>query len=171
MWISLARIYGPGRRTRKLAVGLSYVYGCVALFAVLLGAFGCKGSAGGTRQRVDYCYGRNLGRTYYEKMTMAISIGKDIDTRSLKYLTIMTVDLVADLLLVLFPAYLLSRSALRRREKRLIIFLGCGSVLTLSTLALNTIFVYGPFERNYKDSTILITGMVHLSVRYCVAFM
>ena len=84
MWISLARIYAPGHRIRQLALGLSFVYGLVGVLLVLLGAFGCKGSAGGTRQRVDYCYSRGQGRTSFEKITMGSVVGKDLDT-SLSY--------------------------------------------------------------------------------------
>ena len=74
------------------------------------------------------------------------------------------VDMVADLFLVIIPAYLLSDINLPRREKMLIIFLGLGNALTILAMGVSVFIIYEPFPQGL-DSRTIVMGSRHMAVR------
>ena len=76
-----------------------------------------------------------------------------------------TADLAADLLLVMVPAYLLSDVKLPRKQKLLIILLGSGSFLTLLSVIVVTVVLYGPFIHN-DGWNLVVEALSHMVVRY-----
>jgi len=76
------------------------------------------------------------------------------------------VDIACDAVLVGVPAYLLSRMRqIQRKRKIVVIFLCCGSVLTLLVILIGAIFVYGPFAET-EGKEVLVNSLIHLSVRF-----
>jgi len=75
------------------------------------------------------------------------------------------VDVGCDAVLVIVPAYLLSRMRrIERKRKVVIIFLCCGSALTLFGIMIATIIVYAPFAETEAKFAPL-DCLTHLSVR------
>ena len=75
-------------------------------------------------------------------------------------------DIVCDAVLVGVPAYLVSRMRrIQRKRKIVIVFLCCGSVLSLLVIVAAEIVYFGPFaETEGKDT--FINFLLHLSVRF-----
>jgi len=78
-------------------------------------------------------------------------------------LTCYQVNGVTDIVLVVIMGYYLSDMTLPRHEKRLVIFLGSGSILTVLSLIVVLTVVYGPFEQTV-DRQIVTLGVTHLGV-------
>jgi len=56
LWLSLARIYAPQNKTRRLAFFLATTFGVLGTLCTISAVFGCHNSNWGTRLRVDQCF-------------------------------------------------------------------------------------------------------------------
>ena len=75
-------------------------------------------------------------------------------------------DIICDAVLVGVPVYLLSRMRrIQRKRKIVIVFLCCGSVLTLLVIVIAEVVYYGPFAETVGKDT-FINFLLHLSVRF-----
>ena len=79
LWLSLARVYAPPHKTRRLALVLATAFGVLGTLSIIAVVLGCNGSKWGTRLRVDRCYldTQPFSKApLYAKLSIAVSFGK-----------------------------------------------------------------------------------------------
>ncbi|KAF9562965.1 hypothetical protein CPC08DRAFT_662395 [Agrocybe pediades] len=142
--LSLARIFGPSHRYRKLSLVLTGVCFSFYLASLLASTFICRGSPW-WKQELEKCI--------------------NVDGRSFKaYIAVLFVlDFLADIALVVSPVYMLWKFAFPTGQRRLILVLFSSSALTLVSSVLYC-GLYYVGARQGPDSRLVYLGMGHFQL-------